>query len=65
MARTSPGDFINQVKAESAKIVWPTRRETLMTTVMVVIMTVLLASFFFATDSVFGWAVKSLLSLLN
>ena len=65
MARTSPGDFINQVKAESAKIVWPTRRETLMTTLMVVIMTVLLASFFFLTDSVFGWAVKSLLSLLN
>lgn len=65
MARTSPGEFINQVKAESAKIVWPTTRETLMTTVMVLIMTVLLATFFFFTDLVFGRSVKALLDLLT
>ncbi len=65
MARPSPGEFVNQVKAESAKIVWPTGRETVMTTVMVVLMTVLLASFFFVTDTIFGRAVKALLSLLS
>ncbi|MEA3047114.1 MAG: preprotein translocase subunit SecE, partial [Sphingomonadales bacterium] len=39
MARVNPGEFLRQVRAESAKIVWPTRRETMMTALMVVIMT--------------------------
>ena len=65
MARTSPAEFVNQVRAESAKIVWPTGRETMMTTLMVLLMTSILAGFFFFTDAVFGWAVKSILSLLS
>ena len=44
----NPGKFLREVRTESAKIVWPTRRETLMTGLMVVIMTSLLALFFFA-----------------
>lgn len=64
MARTSPGEFIRQVRAETAKIVWPTGRETMMTGVMVVIMTTLLATFFFSIDTLFAWAVKSILELL-
>ena len=64
MARTSPGEFIRQVRAETAKIVWPTGRETVMTGVMVVIMTSLLGVFFFGIDALFAWAVKSILSLL-
>ena len=63
MAKTSPIEFINQVQAEAKKIVWPTRRETLMTAVMVIIMTTTLGLFFFAIDSFFGWVVKMLLSL--
>jgi preprotein translocase subunit SecE len=65
MARVSPGEFIRQVRAESAKIVWPSRRETVMTGVMVVIMTSLLAMFFFGVDSAFSWIVQSLLGLLG
>jgi len=65
VARTSPAEFVNQVRAESAKIVWPTGRETMMTTLMVLLMTTLLATFFFFTDAVFGWVVKSILSLLS
>jgi preprotein translocase subunit SecE len=65
MARVSPGEFIRQVRAESAKIVWPSRRETVMTGVMVVIMTSLLALFFFGVDSAFSWIVQSLLGLLG
>lgn len=63
MAKTSPMEFFNQVKAEARKIVWPTGRETMMTTFMVVLMTGMLGIFFFGIDSLFGWIVKMLLSL--
>jgi len=63
LAKTSPIEFFNQVKAEARKIVWPSGRETMMTTVMVVIMTGLLGVFFFGIDSIFGWIVKTLLAL--
>ena len=43
MAKVSPGEFVNQVKTEASKIVWPTGRETVMTAVMVGIMTSLLS----------------------
>jgi preprotein translocase subunit SecE len=65
VARTSPGEFFRQVRAESAKIVWPTRRETVMTAVMVVIMTATLGIFFFGVDSAFAGIVRLLLSLLG
>ena len=65
MAKTSPGEFIKQVKAETAKVVWPSRRETMMTAMMVVIMTVLLGVFFFGVDQVFSRIVQALLSLLG
>ena len=65
MAKVSVGQFINQVRAEGRKVVWPTMKETRVTTVMVLIMTSLLAIFFFTVDSAFGALVKFLLSLLS
>ena len=65
MARTSPGEFIRQVRAETAKVHWPTRKETVATAIMVVIMTALLAIFFFGIDALFSSAVRYLLSLLG
>ncbi len=65
MARVNPGEFFRQVKAETGKVVWPTRRETLMTGVMVVIMTSILGLFFFGVDSAFSALVRGLLSLLT
>ena len=65
MARVSPGAFLNQVKTETAKIVWPSRKETMMTALMVVIMTALLAVFFFGVDSAFSSIVQALISLLG
>ena len=50
MSRTSPVQFIQQVRAEVGKIVWPTRREVAMTTLMVFLMAVLLAIFFSLVD---------------
>lgn len=64
MARVSPGEFIRQVRAETARVVWPTGRETAMTTVMVIIMTTVLGLFFFGLDSFFSWVVRSLLSFI-
>ena len=63
MARTSPIEFIQQVRAETRKVTWPTRRETIMTGVMVMIMTVILAIFFYIIDTGFDVAVAFLLSL--
>lgn len=65
MAKTTPGDFVRQVRAEAAKIVWPTNRETMVTAFMVVVMTGLLGLFFFGIDSLFGWIVRMLLGLAS
>lgn len=65
MAKTSPGEFVRQVRAETAKVSWPTRRETLTTTIMVLIMTTVLSLFFLGVDQVLGNVVKLLLSLAN
>jgi preprotein translocase subunit SecE len=64
MAKVTPGEFIRQVRAETARVVWPSGRETVQTAIMVIIMTTLLGLFFFAVDSIFNWIVKSLLSLI-
>ena len=63
MAKTSPVEFIRQVQAETRKVVWPSRRQTIMTGVMVMVMTVILAVFFFVIDKIFDTAVEFLLSL--
>ena len=49
-AKTNPLQFVQQTRAEIAKVVWPTRRETLLTTVMVFVMATLTAIFFFLVD---------------
>ncbi len=63
MAKTTPIEFIRQVQAETRKVVWPTRRETIMTAVMVLIMTTILALFFLGIDTIFDQLVKALLAL--
>ena len=64
MAKTSPGEFIRQVRAETAKVHWPTRKETISTAIMVLIMTTILAIFFFGVDAFFATLVKFLLGFL-
>jgi len=61
MAKTSPIEFMRQVRAETAKVVWPTRRETVMTAIMVMIMTTALGLFFLGVDSIFDAVVRALL----
>lgn len=61
MAKTNPFQFVQQVRAEVSKVTWPTRRETVVTTIMVFIMVFLAAIFFFLADQVLSWGVGLLL----
>ena len=51
MAKTNPGEFIRQVRAEAGKVVWPTRQETVRTAIFVAIMMTILAIFFLGAGS--------------
>lgn len=63
MARTNPAQFIQQVRAEASKVVWPTRRETMLTTVMVFIMATIAAIFFFIVDQIIGLGIDQILRI--
>jgi preprotein translocase subunit SecE len=63
--RTNPFQFIQQVRAEAAKIVWPTRRETGLTTVMVLIMATIFATFFFLVDMLIRFALEMILNIAS
>ena len=65
MAKVSPGEFMRQVRVETSRVHWPTRKETIATAIMVIIMTLILAVFFFGVDAFFSTAVKYLLSFLG
>jgi len=61
--KTSPAEFINQVRSETNKVVWPTREETIRTAIFVFILMIILALFFLGIDSAFSALVSWLLTL--
>jgi len=61
MAKTNPFDFLQQVRSEAAKVTWPTRKETMITTAMVFVMVLLACLFFFVADQAMGWLVRTVL----
>jgi len=63
MAKTSPAQFVKQVRQEAAKVSWPSRKETSVSTMMVFIMVVLASVFFLLVDQVFATAVKFVFGL--
>ncbi len=63
MARTNPFQFAQQVRAEVAKVVWPTRREVMLTTIMVAIMATLAAIFFFLIDQIVQLGLELILGV--
>lgn len=65
MAKTNPLTFIQQVRAEVSKVVWPTRREVLLTTVMVFIMAALTAAFFALVDILIRSGLQGILSIFG
>lgn len=62
MARTNPVQFIQQVRAEVSKVVWPTRREVTLTTIMVLIMAAVMALFFTLVDLVIRTGLEGVLN---
>ena len=65
MAMTSPFEFMQQVRAEGAKVTWPSRRETLITTAMVFVFAIIASLFFLLADQVIRYAMSTLLSFLR
>jgi len=63
MAKTSPGEFVRQVRQETSKVTWPNRKETMTTTAMVFVMVILAAIFFFLVDLLLAEVVQLVLSL--
>jgi preprotein translocase subunit SecE len=61
MAKTNPFQFMQQVRAETAKVTWPTRREVVITTLMVLAMAAITAVFFFLVDLLIRTGLGSLL----
>jgi preprotein translocase subunit SecE len=63
MAKTSPLKFLQEVRQETAKVTWPTRRETAITTVMVFIMATAAGIFFLFADQVIRFLVTLVLGI--
>jgi len=61
MAKTNPFTFIQQVREETSKVTWPSRKETMVSTVMVLIMVTLAAIFFLIVDTILSWGVNQVL----
>jgi preprotein translocase subunit SecE len=63
MAKTSPAQFVREVRQELTKVTWPSRRELVTTTVSVLVMSALAALFFFVADQLIATAVRLILGL--
>lgn len=64
-SKTTPFQFLQQVRGEVAKVVWPTRREVMLTTLMVFIMAALVAVFFSLVDIGIRWGLTFILSFFH
>ena len=60
---TNPFTFLQQVRTETAKVTWPSRRETLISTIMVLVFAFLAAIFFFVADQIMAWGVELILQI--
>ena len=65
MALTNPLQFIQQVRAEVAKVVWPTRREVVLTSVMVFMLAMFTAAFFFLVDFLIRQGLQGILTMFG
>jgi len=63
MAALNPLKFLQEVRQEVGKVTWPTRNETLVSTVMVLVMVVIASFFFLAADQLISWLVQPMLSI--
>ncbi|WFU10235.1 preprotein translocase subunit SecE [Rhizobium sp. CB3090] len=64
-SKSNPLAFLQQVRSETSKITWPSRRETMISTVMVLVMVIFASLFFFAADQLIGWILGYVLNTGN
>ena len=62
MAALNPLKFLQEVRQEVGKVSWPTRQETMISTIMVLVMVVAASLFFLVADQLISWAVQFVLS---
>ena len=58
MAKLNAAEFVQQVRQETSRVTWPSRKETMVTTLMVFVMVFVAAAFFFVVDQVMSQAVR-------
>ena len=63
MAKTSPAQFVREVRQEISKVTWPSRKELTVTTISVLVMSALAALFFFLVDQLIAWSIRIILGL--
>jgi len=63
MAKTNPAQFMREVRQEVSKVTWPSRKETAVTTMMVFVMSIVAAVFFFFTDKIIAWVIQLILGI--
>jgi preprotein translocase subunit SecE len=64
-SKSNPFAFLQQVRSETSKVTWPSRRETMISTAMVLFMVVFAALFFFSADQFIGWLISLVLNIGN
>lgn len=63
MANINPAKFVREVRQEMDKITWPTRKEASVSTMMVLVLASLAATFFIAVDWIIGTLVRALIGI--
>ena len=63
MSKTSPAQFLQEVRQEATKVTWPTRKETGISTAMVFVFVILAAVFFLIVDQLLQIGVKLIFGL--
>jgi len=63
MAKISPAQFVREVRQETSKVTWPTRKETVISSIMVCVMATIAALFFLAADSIISQVIRYILNL--
>ncbi len=65
MPYMNPAKFIREVRSEVGKVTWPTRRETIISTVMVLVLAFIAAIFFLMVDGFFAWGIRAILKMAS
>lgn len=65
MAEFNPAKFIREVRQETGRVTWPSRKETMISTSMVLVLTLIAAVFFLLVDNIARWGIEAILGLGN